>query len=73
MQNSPMNLESVIKSLSGLSNLYKVIIVLATLFGMFFLYLVYPKNVQYASETLTAPFMNLTKFLVNYYNLPPDR
>lgn len=38
-----------------------------------FLYTVEPKGVRYASETLTAPFMELTKFLINYYNLPPDR
>jgi len=38
-----------------------------------FLYTVEPKGVQYASETLTNPFMELTKFLINYYNIPPDR
>jgi cell division protein FtsI (penicillin-binding protein 3)/stage V sporulation protein D (sporulation-specific penicillin-binding protein) len=38
-----------------------------------FLYTVEPKGVQYASETLTEPFMDLTKFLINYYNVPPDR
>lgn len=38
-----------------------------------FLYTVEPKEVRYASETLTDPFMNITKFLINYYNLPPDR
>lgn len=38
-----------------------------------FLYTVEPKQVRYASETLTTPFMELTKFLINYYNLPPDR
>ncbi|MBU0749957.1 penicillin-binding protein 2 [Patescibacteria group bacterium] len=32
-----------------------------------------PKNVQYASETLTHPFMDLTHFLINYYAVPPDR
>lgn len=37
------------------------------------LYTVEPKEVRYASETLTDPFMNLTHFLINYYNLPPDR
>lgn len=40
---------------------------------LIFLYTVEPKEVRYASETLTAPFMELTKFLINYYNLPPDR
>jgi cell division protein FtsI (penicillin-binding protein 3)/stage V sporulation protein D (sporulation-specific penicillin-binding protein) len=38
-----------------------------------FLYTVEPKNVQYASETLTTPFMDITKFLINYYSIPPDR
>lgn len=38
-----------------------------------FLYTVEPKEVRYASETLTDPFIELTKFLINYYNLPPDR
>lgn len=37
------------------------------------LYTKAPQGVQYASETLTNPFMNLTHFLINYYNLPPDR
>lgn len=40
---------------------------------LIFLYTVDPKGVRYASETLTEPFMELTKFLINYYNLPPDR
>ena len=38
-----------------------------------FLYTYYPKGVQYASETLTDTFMNITKFLINYYDIPPDR
>ena len=32
-----------------------------------------PKGVQYASETLTTPFIDLTHFLINYYDIPPDR
>lgn len=32
-----------------------------------------PGGVQYASETLTHPFMELTHFLINYYEIPPDR
>jgi cell division protein FtsI (penicillin-binding protein 3)/stage V sporulation protein D (sporulation-specific penicillin-binding protein) len=40
---------------------------------LIFLYTVEPKGVQYASETLTEPFMELTDFLINYYALPPDR
>ena len=38
-----------------------------------FLFHLYPKNVRYASETLTDPFLNITKFLLNYYQVPPDR
>lgn len=40
---------------------------------LIFLYTYYPKDVQYASETLTDTFMNNVKFLINYYNIPPDR
>lgn len=40
---------------------------------LIFLYTYYPKDVQYAAETLTESFMNITKFLINYYNIPPDR
>ena len=38
-----------------------------------FLFLKNPKGVRYASETLIPPFVNTTKFLLNYYNIPPDR
>ncbi len=38
-----------------------------------FLYTYYPKHVSYASETLTETFINLTKYLINYYDIPPDR
>jgi len=38
-----------------------------------FLYTVEPNNVRYASETLTDPFMEVTEFLINYYDIPPDR
>lgn len=40
---------------------------------LIFLYTIEPKNVRYASETLTTPFIELTEFLINYYNIPPDR
>jgi cell division protein FtsI/penicillin-binding protein 2 len=40
---------------------------------LIFLYTVEPRGVQYASETLTDPFMELTDFLINYYSIPPDR
>lgn len=32
-----------------------------------------PQGVQYASETLTHPFMDLAHFLISYYDIPPDR
>ncbi len=38
-----------------------------------FLYTVEPQGAQYASETLAKPFFNLAKFLLNYYQIPPDR
>lgn len=38
-----------------------------------FMYTVDPKGVQYASETLTLPFMEIAKYLINYYDVPPDR
>ncbi len=38
-----------------------------------FLFLKNPKGVRYGSETLIPPFVNTTKFLLNYYNIPPDR
>lgn len=40
---------------------------------LIFLYTYYPKNVEYASETLTDTYMDLAKFLINYYDIPPDR
>src|ERR1035437_2740711 len=33
----------------------------------------YPKGAKYASETLTPSFIDLAKFLINYYQIPPDR
>lgn len=37
------------------------------------LYTRQPQGVQYASETLTHPFMDMTHFLINYYSIAPDR
>lgn len=38
-----------------------------------FMYTVEPTGVRYASETLTDPFMQVARFLINYYSIPPDR
>tara|TARA_B100000745_G_scaffold58094_1_gene34414 strand:- start:6263 stop:7984 length:1722 start_codon:yes stop_codon:yes gene_type:complete len=40
---------------------------------LIFLMNVEPVGAQYASQTLTDPFVNITDFLINYYNIPPDR
>ncbi len=37
------------------------------------LYAIEPHNEQYASRTLARPFDELAKFLINYYEIPPDR
>lgn len=36
-------------------------------------YLHHPRGVRYASETLFDPFLELSKFLISYYDVPPDR
>ncbi|MCC7160431.1 penicillin-binding protein 2 [Candidatus Nomurabacteria bacterium] len=38
-----------------------------------FLYAVNPKGVPYAANTWADPFLDITKFLLNYYNVSPDR
>lgn len=38
-----------------------------------FLYHINPKGAQYASETLVDPFAEIAKFVINYYEIPPDR
>lgn len=38
-----------------------------------FLYAINPKGVPYAATTWSDPFLDITKFLLNYYNVPPDR
>lgn len=40
---------------------------------LIFLYTVEPKGISFASQTLTDPFIDTVKFLINYYNIPPDR
>ncbi|MEK7579543.1 MAG: penicillin-binding protein 2 [Patescibacteria group bacterium] len=32
-----------------------------------------PQGARFASETLTTPFMDLARFLIHYYTIPPDR
>jgi cell division protein FtsI/penicillin-binding protein 2 len=32
-----------------------------------------PVGAKYSSETLTEPFVDLVKFMINYYEIPPDR
>ncbi len=38
-----------------------------------FMYTINPRGVQYSSETLAQPFVDLTKYMINYYQIPPDR
>jgi len=33
----------------------------------------HPKGVKYASQTLSAPFFDITDFIIRYYNISPDR
>ncbi len=40
---------------------------------LIFLFTVEPQNVNYASQTLAEPFGELTRFLISYYDIPPDR
>ena len=37
------------------------------------LYLVNPKNVTYSGSTVTYSFYDIMKFLISYYQIPPDR
>lgn len=38
-----------------------------------FLFTIEPKETPYASQTLTHPFYDIVNFLINYYEIPPDR
>jgi cell division protein FtsI/penicillin-binding protein 2 len=40
---------------------------------LLFFYTVKPQNVEYASESLTQPVFDTIHFLINYYEVPPDR
>lgn len=38
-----------------------------------YMYTVHPKDVKYSSQTLIEPFRSTAKYLINYYDVPPDR
>jgi cell division protein FtsI/penicillin-binding protein 2 len=38
-----------------------------------FLFVLEPHGAEFASATLARPFLRLTQFLINYYDIPPDR
>lgn len=38
-----------------------------------FLFAYEPHGQEYASATLARPFMGIAQFMINYYNIPPDR
>ncbi len=38
-----------------------------------FLFTIEPHGAEFASATLAQPFDDLAKFLINYYDIPPDR
>lgn len=40
---------------------------------LIFMFIRDPHGVQYSIESLHDPFFNTVKFLINYYNIPPDR
>ncbi|MFA6552268.1 MAG: penicillin-binding transpeptidase domain-containing protein, partial [Candidatus Paceibacterota bacterium] len=40
---------------------------------LIFLFTKEPKSVEFAQNTLAKPFFELTKFLINYYEIAPDR
>ncbi len=40
---------------------------------LIFMFLERPRGATYASHTLTDPFINTLRFLINYYVIPPDR
>lgn len=37
------------------------------------LYTVHPKGARFASQTLAPPFMDIARYLLNYYTIHPDR
>ncbi len=38
-----------------------------------FLYTYEPQGVEFASQSLTPAFVNIVKYLISYYDVPPDR
>lgn len=40
---------------------------------LIFMYTIDPRNIDFASQTLSDPFFDMAKYLINYYEIPPDR
>jgi len=38
-----------------------------------FLFAVEPRGAEFASATLARPFLDIAKYLINYFDIPPDR
>ena len=38
-----------------------------------FLFTIEPHGQEFASATLARPFLDITQYLINYYDIPPDR
>ena len=38
-----------------------------------FLFTLEPRGVEFASASLARPFLEIAKYLINYYDIPPDR
>lgn len=38
-----------------------------------FLFTVEPRGAEFASATLARPFLDIAKYLINYFDIPPDR
>jgi cell division protein FtsI/penicillin-binding protein 2 len=38
-----------------------------------FFFMVNPRGVKFAADSLSGPFADLSRFLINYYEIAPDR